>query len=86
MGGSMSRIFKKEIKALLPKEWFDCTRANGIGLAENSYSLFTLTNGKSFTLLTASPAVINKLSKKFSIKYEKHFWMHYSQYIITRKS
>ncbi len=81
-----SKLTIKTIKGKIPKDCFDCSRHDGIGLASNSYAIYCQSAGKVYRLLTSGNSkVITILRKHYSVEYTQPFWLHYNEYLISNK-
>ena len=83
------RLTKKFIKSHIPSKFYDGSKLNGVSLETNSYDLFIRdTNGiKEFVLRTTSYNPLLKVLDEsgFNVRFVKHWWAHYSEYLITLK-
>ena len=78
-------ITKKLIKSYIP-EYFDTSHLKGVSLRKDAYSLNTLMKGKKYRLLTSNDNPLLKiLSEVFEVKYQNHFYWHWSEFYITEK-
>lgn len=80
------KLTKKLIKSQIPNKFFDGSKLNGVSLTKNSYDLFCDKKYKSYILRTTiDNPLIDILQKKFEVTYIRHWWLHYSEFIIKNK-
>ena len=79
------RLLKKDIKGLIPKEYYDCSGVGGLSISYGSYFL-SFIDKNTYLLGTAidSP-VLPILKNKFKVTHMGHMWFHYHRFKITFK-
>lgn len=80
------KLSKKIIKSYIPEKFSDGSNLNGVSLEKNSYDLFCEIIGEEYILRTSSDnPLIAILSKIFEVRYVRHWFAHYSEYLIMSK-